>query len=429
VSEPSRPAVTISPRGVARVKSGHPWVYRSDITVADAVPAGALVRVADARGKFLGTALYSSSSQIAIRMIAREEVSDLPALVAERIRAAIAYRKQVVSDTDAYRLVFSEADFLPGLIIDRYNDVISLQILTQAMDAEPVRGAVIATLVEELEPAGIVERVDPRIRELEQLPARDSALLWGKKSSTIISMNAAAVVPQVRARSVRANLGGKALEETPNGLPPSSVRFYYDALEGQKTGAFLDQRENYATAARYARGQALDVFCYQGGFALHLAPHCASVTGVDSSRPALEMADKNAALNGQLSSGKEIEWIEANAFDLLRDYAAAARRYDMVVLDPPAFAKTKRDLDKALSGYKELNLRALKMLAPGGILVTCSCSFHVSAADFVEVVASAARDAHKSLRLLESRAQAKDHPILLNVPETGYLKCIILDVT
>jgi len=195
-------------------------------------------------------------------------------------------------------------------------------------------------------------------------------------------------------------------------------------LEGQKTGAFLDQRENYAAAARYAHGEALDAFCYQGAFALHVAAKCSGVTGVDSSRPALEMADKNAALNG-----REVDWVEANAFDLLRDYAAANRRYDTVVLDPPAFAKTKRDLDKALRGYKELNLRAIKMLRPGGILVTCSCSFHVSGADFLKVVADAAQDAHKSLRIVENRGAAKDHPILLNVAETNYLKCMILSVS
>ena len=417
------PVVTLSPRGVARIQSGHPWVYRSDIAAAENVPSGAMVKVADQRGKPLGTALYSSASQIAIRMIggSHAEVSDLPALVNERIRAAIAYRRQFVADTNAFRVVFSEADFLPGLIIDRYNDVLAVQILTQAMDAEPVRGAVIATLVEELEPAGIVERVDPRIRELEQLAPRSSGLLWGKKSSTIITMNAAGTgFPESR-------------ESKAESLSPG-IRFHYDALEGQKTGSFLDQRENYAAAARYAHGAALDVFCYQGGFALHLAARgpeakCSSVTGVDSSRPALEMAEKNAALNGQLLNGKEIEWIEANAFDLLRDYATAGNKYGTVVVDPPAFAKTKRDLDKARSGYKELNLRALKMLAPGGILVTCSCSFHVSGAEFLEVVAAAAHDAHKSLRLLESRGAAKDHPLLINVPETGYLKCLIFHVS
>jgi 23S rRNA (cytosine1962-C5)-methyltransferase len=395
--EHAEPSVNLSARGVARLQGRHPWVYRSDVAEPNGVPPGSLVRVFDQRGKFLGTALYSSSSQIAIRMISHGSVADLPALVAERIRAAIAYRKKLVSNSDAYRIVFSEGDFLPGLIVDRYNDVLCLQILTQAMDAEPVRAAALQTLKEELQPAGIVERVDARIRELEQLPPLPSRLLWGEKSSTVFTMN-------------------------------SGVRFHYDGLEGQKTGAFLDQRENYAAAAQYAQGEALDAFCYQGGFALHFAAHPAgktsSVTGVDSSRPALEMAERNATLNG-----REMEWIEANAFDLLREYAAANRRYDTIVLDPPAFAKTKRDLEKALGGYKELNLRAMKMLRPGGILVSCSCSYHVSTSDFFEVVADAARDAHKSFRVLENRGAAKDHPMLLNVPETSYLKCLILSVS
>src|SRR5258708_32671956 len=265
------------------------------------------------------------------------------------------------------------------------------------MDAAPVREAIVQTLREELQPAGIVERVDARIRELEQLPPLQSRLLWGEKSSTVFTMS-------------------------------SGVRFHYDGLEGQKTGAFLDQRENYAAAAQHAHGDAVDVFCYQGGFALHFAlqpaARCSSVTGVDSSRQALEMAEKNAALNGG-----EMEWMEANAFDLLREYAAANRRYDTIVLDPPAFAKTKRDLEKALGGYKELNLRAMKMLRPGGSLATWSCSVHVGAADFFEVVAEAARDAHKTFRVVENRGAAKDHPILLNVLETRYLKCLILSVS
>ena len=386
------PSVKLSARGVTRLQARHPWVYRSDIVGTNDIPPGAPVRVHDQRGKFLGTALYSSSSQIAIRMISHGSVADLPALVAERIRAAIAYRKDLVSNTDAYRVVFSEADFLPGLIVDRYNDVISLQILTQAVDAAPVREAVVQTLKEEFQPSGIVERVEARIRELEQLPALESGLLYGDKSSTEVRMN--------------------------------GLRFHYDGLEGQKTGAFLDQRENYAAAAQYAHGEALDAFCYQGGFALHLAEKCPSVIGVDSSRPALEMADKNAALNG-----RELEWMEGNAFDLLREYAASGRHYDTVVLDPPAFAKSKRELEKALGGYKELNLRALKMLGPGGILVTCSCSFHVGAQEFLKVVAAAAQDAHKSVRVIESRGAAKDHPVLLNVPETSYLNCLIMSVS
>jgi 23S rRNA (cytosine1962-C5)-methyltransferase len=204
----------------------------------------------------------------------------------------------------------------------------------------------------------------------------------------------------------------------------NAVKFSFDALAGQKTGAFLDQRENYAAAAQYAHGEALDVFCYQGGFALHLAPHCSPVSGVDSSRPALEVADQNAALNH-----REIDWTEANAFDLLKDYSTTGRQYDTIVLDPPAFAKSKREIDAAIRGYKELNLRALKMLRPNGILVTCSCSYHVSQHDFLEMLATAACDAHRVLRLLEVRGQAKDHPILLNIPETGYLKCVIANVS
>ena len=388
--------VTISPRGAARLKDGHVWVYRSDIVSADGVPAGALVSVVDHRGQFLGSALYSSASQIAIRLISHEPVADFPALLRQRIADAIAYRERIVRDTNAYRVVFSEADFLPGMIVDRYNDILSMQILTQAMDAEVVRQTLISELTERLHPSSIVERVDPRVRQLEELPARPSGLVSGELGSTIFTMN--------------------------------GVQFHFNALEGQKTGAFLDQRENYGAACAYARGEALDVFCYQGGFALHLASRCSHVAGVDSSRPALEVADQNAALNRR-DNQPEIEWIEANAFDLLKDYASSGQRYDTIVLDPPAFAKSKRDLAAAVRGYKELNLRALKMLRPGGVLVTCSCSYHVSQADFLQMLADAARDARRTLRLVEVRGQAKDHPILLNIPETAYLKCVIAIVS
>jgi len=396
-SKPSSlPVVKISRRGARRLQEGHVWVYRSDMVSAAGAAPGTAVSVTDERGKFLGTALYSSASQIAIRMISSHPVDNLPSLVRERIRAAISYRERVVRNTDAYRVVFSEADFLPGLIVDRYHDLLSVQVLTQAMDAEPVRQVIVCELSQQLKPASIAERVDPRIRELEQLPARPSGLIQGEaqneKTSTVFSMN--------------------------------GVRFHYEALEGQKTGAFLDQRENYAAAAAYAHGEALDVFCYQGGFALHLAQACAKVTGVDSSRPALEVADRNGTLNG-----RQIEWIEANAFDLLRGYADAGRRYDTIVLDPPAFAKNKSSLETALRGYKELNLRALKMLRPGGILITCCCSYHVSLAQYLDVVGISARDVHRNLRIVENRGQARDHPILLNVPETEYLKCVIAYVS
>jgi 23S rRNA (cytosine1962-C5)-methyltransferase len=375
------------------------WVYRSDIVSAEGIAPGSLIAVADHRGQILGTALYSSSSQIAIRLISRAPVTDFSALLRQRIAEAIAYRERIVRNTNAYRVIFSEADFLPGLIVDRYNDILSMQVLTQAMDAEIVRETLLSELTERLHPVSIVERVDPRVRQLEELPPRSSGLLQGDKTSTIFTMN--------------------------------GIQFHFDALEGQKTGAFLDQRENYSAAAVYAHGEALDVFCYQGGFALHLALRCSRVTGVDSSRPALEVADQNAALNhAQLhDQDKEIEWIEANAFDLLKDYSTSGQRYDTIVLDPPAFAKSKRDLDAALRGYKELNLRALKMLRPGGILVTCSCSYHVTQPDFLEMLADAARDAHRTVRLIEVRGQSKDHPVLLNIPETAYLKCAIASVS
>jgi 23S rRNA (cytosine1962-C5)-methyltransferase len=358
----------------------------------DGIGPGELVAIADHRGKFLGTGLYSSSSQIALRLLSTELIEDFAQLLRERISEAIRYRENIVKDTDAYRVVFSEADLLPGIIVDRYNDMLALQVLTQAMDSEPVRRTIVPELVSRLQPSSIVERTEARVRELEQLAPREPALIFGQKSSTQLTMN--------------------------------GVRFHYSALAGQKTGAFLDQRENYRAAREYAHGEALDVFCYQGGFALHLAQACSHVTGIDSSRPALEMADQNATLNGQ-----EIEWLEGNAFDVLKDYATAGRQYDTIVLDPPAFAKSKKNLDTALRGYKELNLRALKMLRPGGILVTCSCSYHVSQADFLQMIADAGNDAHRHIRILEVRGQAKDHPIVPAIPETSYLKAIFAHVS
>jgi 23S rRNA (cytosine1962-C5)-methyltransferase len=390
--------MTVNHRGAARLRGGHLWVYRSDLVPPTEAPAGSLVHVRDERGRRLGSALYSNASQIAIRLLTGDDISEahLFTLLRERITAALRFRQQVTRDTDSYRMVFSEADLLPGLIVDKYNDVLSMQALTQAFDCQDLRQTVLGAIAEHFPEASVVERVDPHIRELEQLPPRESQLVRGERSSTIFTMN--------------------------------GVRFRFDGLGGQKTGAFLDQRENYAAAARYAHGDALDCFTYQGGFALHLARTCQSVAGVDSSRPALEVAEHNEQLNRAAHRCGEIEWIEANAFDLLKDYATAGRQYDTIVLDPPAFAKTKRNVPTALRGYKELNLRALKMLRPGGILVTCSCSFHVSEAEFLAMLGSAAADAGRQVRVLERRGQSLDHPVLLNVPETAYLKCVICQV-
>jgi 23S rRNA (cytosine1962-C5)-methyltransferase len=390
------PQVRINDRAAARLRGGHVWVYASDVLDDGRAGAGALVHVLAARDKPLGSAIYSSASQIKLRLLTRELLGSeesMLQLMRRRLQEAVAYRQRVVCDSNAYRLVFSEADLLPGLIVDRCNDVYTLQVLTQAWDRSE-RKQVLCDGIRELAGAEhIVERVDPRIRELEQLPGVPSNILCGSRSATVFTMN--------------------------------GVQFRYDAMGGQKTGAFLDQRENYAAAAAYARGEALDVCTYQGGFALHLARVCDSVTALDISREALEVAEQNEALNAG-SHRAPIEWIEANAFDLLKDYAAAGRQYDVIVLDPPAFAKSKRNLPAAMRGYKELNLRALRMLRPGGILVSCSCSFAVGEDDFLNMLTDAAQDAHRSVRVLEKRGQSRDHPVLLGVAETHYLKCLIL---
>ena len=391
--------VIINDRAAKRLREGHVWVYTSDVLNDAGIEPGALVHVVGPKEKTLGSAIYSSSSQIKLRLLGREILGsedELLHLLQQRMAEAVDYRKRVVRDSDSCRLVFSEADRLPGLVIDCYNDVYTFQILTQAWDQRERRETILEALKKSTGAENIVERVDARIRELEQLPEMESVQVSGEKSSTQLTMN--------------------------------GVKFLYDALGGQKTGAFLDQRENYAAAARYAGGEALDICTYHGGFALHLARVCKSVTAVDISREALEVAEQNEKLNP--NPGKpEIEWIEGNAFDLLKDYSASGKQYDVIVLDPPAFAKSKKHLESALRGYKELNLRALKMLRPGGVLVTCSCSHAVGEDEFLGVVSQAAHDAHRAVRVLEKRTQAQDHPILLGVPETYYLKCLVLAVS
>ena len=396
------PVTTISRRAADRLRAGHVWVYRSDIEHVVEQDAG-LVAVADSRGFPLGTALWSPSSQIALRMVSADPHLGDPdwlALLRQRLRAAIQFRQGMLEEgTDACRLVFSEADQLPGLMVDRYGDLVLFEILAKGLDREEVRALVVEVLKTEIEPVTIVERSDPRIRELEQISQPPDGPLYSAEP-----------IPQL---TTIFHLNGLA--------------FHYDAKAGQKTGAFLDQRLNYAASARYAHGDALDVCTYQGGFALHLAQACTRVTGIDASRAALEVAEENLAVNRHRIQAS-VDWVEANAFDLLRDWSTAGNTYDTVVLDPPAFAKSKRAVEGALRGYKELNLRALKMLRPGGTLVTCSCSHHVSWDEFHGVVAAAAGDAQRRVRLIERRGAAPDHPVVLNIPETEYLKCLILEV-
>lgn len=371
---------------------------------------GGLVTLLDSRRIPLGTAMYSAASQIALR-----KVSETPRLsreeyladMADRVSLALQLRMPFLNAaTDSCRLIFSEADNLPGIVCDKYNDLIILQLLTQATAQDDLREVLARKLADALHPATIVERPDPRIRELEQLPAPSATPLFttaetpdDAKLATIFTLN--------------------------------GLRLHYDASAGQKTGAFLDQRLNYAAAARHTaerlHGTALDVCTYQGGFALHLAQVCKIVTGVDQSRSALEVAEQNLALNRDTLHA-EVDWIEADAFDLLRAFDTENRRFDTIVLDPPAFAKSKRATEGALRGYKELALRALRMTNPGGTLVTCSCSHHISLADFTATIASAAADARRHVRRLETRAAAPDHPEVLTLPETAYLKCLILAV-
>ena len=414
VGNPSVPGAVVNRRAADRLRAGHLWVYASDVESITPPKLGeTLLAVADNRGLFLGTALYSPSSQIALRLVSRDALDEAGwlGLLESRLRAAIARRKPILdAANDACRLSFSEADELPGLVVDKYGEIVVVQRLTKGLLAAGVSEVCVRVLREELAPAAIFERPDPRIRELEGLPAPSADPLW-------------IADPARPAAATEFHLNGLA--------------FHYDANAGQKTGAFLDQRTNYAAAQQWVQrlgaanpgfqGRALDVCCYQGGFALHLAQVCRQVTGIDTSRASLEVAERNLQANRARISA-EVDWIEADAFEILRDWSQAGETFDAIVLDPPAFAKTKRAVEGALRGYKELNLRGLKMLRPGGLLVTCTCSHHVGWADLESAVASAAADASRRVRLLERRGAAPDHPVVLNLPETEYLKCLVLEV-
>lgn len=381
------PQVTISARGLRRIQAGHPWIYRSDVQSAVAQP-GDTVRVLNQQGRFLGRAFYSDRSQIALRMLTRDDVPVDRSFLLERIRAAAARRDVWVSETAVFRLCYSEGDLLPSLIVDRYADFLVIQTLTQATDRR--KPEILSILAELFSPRGILERNDPRARLREGLPQTVSVLHGHVPEALVAQMN--------------------------------GLQFEFDLFHGQKTGAFLDQRENYRAAAAYARGEALDCFTYNGAFALALASHCTSVEAIDLSSQALQRATRNAALNHLT----HLSFREANCFDALRQFEVAGRRFDTIILDPPAFAKTPASVNAALRGYKEINLRALKLLRPAGTLITCSCSHHVSEAAFLQVLAVAAVDARRSLVVVERRSQARDHPILLTIPETQYIKCLIV---
>jgi 23S rRNA (cytosine1962-C5)-methyltransferase len=383
--------VNITRRGAERARAGHLWIYRSDVREAAAqVAGGEVVRVRDERGRFVGWALYSSRSEIALRLLTLKDESVDREWWRARLRAAVARRAGADSEAGAYRLVYSEGDLLPSLIVDRYADVLVLQTLSQG--TERLKETFVELLVEELAPRSIVERNDVRVRSLEGLPPL-AGVLYGE-------------APGV-------------LEVVQHG-----VRFEVAPLGGQKTGAFLDQRENHAAARLYAHGRALDCFTFNGGFALSIAQVCERVTAYDISADAVAASRRNAKLNG----ASNVEFQEANVFDALRELEAAGARFETIVLDPPAFAKNRASVRAAVRGYKEINLRALKLLEPGGVLVTCTCSYHVSEQMFLEVLADAAADARRRVQIIERRTQARDHPVLVGVPETLYLKCVVARV-
>lgn len=381
--------VKVNKRGADRVRHGHLWIYRSDV-VEVAAEGGQVVRVTDERGNFIGQALFSDASQIALRFLTQTN-DEIDREWWRRKIVEAASRRNIARDTNAYRLIYSEGDLLPSLIVDRYDDVLVMQNLSQGTDA--LKPLLAEILIEEFKPRAVIERNDARVRELEGLPL------------------------------IAGTIYGDAPAEFE--ILQHGLRFYVEPLGGQKTGSFLDQRENRLAARAAAqttnRARALDCFTFNGAFALHLASVCENVIGIDISGDAIASARRNAELNGATN----VEFREANVFDALREMESAGEHFDVIVLDPPAFAKNRASLKSALRGYKEINLRALKLLNAGGVLVTCTCSYHVSEELFLEILADAAIDAHRRVQIIEKRMQASDHPVLLGMPETYYLKCVI----
>ncbi|HKS28264.1 MAG TPA: class I SAM-dependent rRNA methyltransferase [Pyrinomonadaceae bacterium] len=383
--------IIVTKRGAARVRSGHLWIYKSDVADTREAAGGSVVRVLDERGRFVGRALYSDRSEISLRLLTTEDEEINREWWRRRLREAIGRRRaELTPETNACRLIYSEGDLLPSLIVDAYGDVLVLQTLSQG--TESVKAMLVELLVEELNPRAVVERNDVRVRQLEGL--------------------------EMRVGTVYGDEPGE-LEIIQHG-----IRFLVQPLGGQKTGSFLDQRENRLAARSHAWGHALDCFTFNGAFALHLAQKCESVLGLDISADAVQAARRNAELNGMTN----VTFSEANVFDALREMEQEGHRFGTIVLDPPAFAKNRGSVRAASRGYKEINLRAVKMLEPGGVLVTCTCSYHMSEEMFLEIVAAAAVDARRRLQLIEKRAQSSDHPILFGMPETYYLKCVIARV-
>lgn len=382
--------MVVTRRGVDRWKRGHPWIYATDVEAPPELTGGEIVRVLDGRGWFLGQALYSRASKISLRWLTYDDVPVDADFFRARIEAADALRRKALPGETTYRVVHGEADLLPGLVVDRYGDFLSVQFLVKGIDDR--KELIADLLVQHFRCRGLVNRSDVGVRALEGL-AQEKALMRGE-------------------------LPGKV--RYASGL----VTMEADLLEGQKTGAFLDQRENHVASSHYASGEALDCFSYVGGFALQLATRSQKVTAVEISDSAAAQLRANAELN-RLSN---VEVVVANAFDFLRDAVDEGRQFDTIVLDPPSFAKSKGAVEAAVRGYKEINLRAMQLLRPGGFLITASCTYHVSEERFEELLDSAAADSKRRVQIVEKRGAARDHPVLLGLRETRYLKCFVLRV-
>lgn len=382
-------AVRLTAKGLRWRRTGHPWVYRNDLEDLPEIPAGDLVAVTGPGGRFLGQAFYSGASRIALRMVTGGDEPLDRDFWEGRLQRALDYRRRVVADTDACRLIYGEADGFPGLVVDSYGGHLALQTLHPGMERRLPE--IMDLLGAHLAPRSVTLRHDAEVRLQEGLPLGVETVLGD-------------LPPRVEVRE-------------------GAVRLWVDVRAGQKTGLFLDQRENRLAAAALARGEALDAFAYQGAFAMHLAPGANRVTLVESSGPALAVAQDNASLNGY----ENLDLVKANVFAFLKDSVAAGRRFDCISLDPPAFAKSRRDREAAYKGYKEINRRAFQLLNPGGVLITCSCSYNLSEPEFLGIVREAAADAHRQARLVERRGAARDHPALLSLPESLYLKCLILE--
>ena len=409
----------ISTRGARRIRQGHLWVYRSDVREANYAAGGAIVRVADEAGNFVGQAFYSDRSEIALRFLTTHEAEIDREWWRVRLRQCAERRATISRETNAYRLIYSEGDLLPSLIVDVYDKVLVLQTLSQGTEMR--RELLVELLVEQFNPLAVIERNDARVREFEGLECRTGALYERVTDAGAVATGSYQSSPAYDpvATAPGCETGLDQIEINQHG-----VRFVVSPLGGQKTGAFLDQRENYLAARRVAHGRTLDCFTFNGGFALHLAPSCESVLAIDISSDAIAAAERNAELNGL----DNVEFRITNVFDALREMESDGERFDTIILDPPAFAKNRASVKSAARGYKEINLRAFKLLNPGGVLISCSCSYHMSEELFLDIIADAALDARRRVQIIEKRGQSTDHPVLLGVPETHYLKCVIARV-